>query len=177
VSDGIFVRFSIRRRIRDRVKAGRGTRVVSDGTSRRRAERASTEADADPKDRRLAARVHGTLALFVCADPRLPVAHRDDPARPVRARPLPADLAAYVLPTVRGSDPRSPHLPTGGMASDRGAPQRLTRQRGLSSRGFRVHGWLPEHIAKSELRTGVLVLLYWKNANVHVFEPRLFWRV
>lgn len=36
------------------------------------------------------------------------------------------------------------------------------------------YGWMPEHLVHAELARGTLVTLPAKIANVHVFEPRLY---
>ena len=81
--------------------------------------------------------------------------------------------AGHMLLTVRGRDPRR-QISTEGI--DAPVTVRLNdfhaKKAGIvAGMGY---GWLPEHIAKNELRRGVLVPLRWK--SVHVFEPRLFWR-
>lgn len=103
------------------------------------------------------------------------VAHREHPL--ARAcRPLePEELAAHVLLTVRGSDPRL-QLSTVGL--DPPIAVRLNdfhaKKAGLLAKmGF---GWMPEHLVAAELRERVLVPLRWKNASAHVFEPRLYYR-
>lgn len=103
------------------------------------------------------------------------VAHREHPLARAR-RPLePEELAAHVLLTVRGSDPRL-QLSTVGL--DPPIAVRLNdfhaKKAGLLAKmGF---GWMPEHLVAAELRERVLVPLRWKNASAHVFEPRLYYR-
>lgn len=103
------------------------------------------------------------------------VAHRDHPLARAKGDLGPEELAAHVLLTVRGSDPRL-HLSTGGIEPPiavRLNDFHAKKEGILAGMGY---GWLPEHIARAELKRGVLVPLRWKNASVHVFEPRLYWR-
>lgn len=101
------------------------------------------------------------------------VAHRDHPLARSKRDLEPSDLAAHVLLTVRGSDPRL-QLSTSGIE-----PPVTVRLNDFHAKKAGIaagmgYGWLPEHIAENELRRGLLVPLRWK--SVHVFEPRLFWR-
>jgi DNA-binding transcriptional LysR family regulator len=112
------------------------------------------------------------------------VAHRDHPLARAGRDLEPDELAAHVLLTVRGSDPRL-QLSTSGLEPkarrDLVEPPIAVRLNDFHAKKAGIlarmgYGWLPEHLAQNELRRGVLVPLRWKNASVHVFEPRLFWR-
>lgn len=103
------------------------------------------------------------------------VAHRDHPLARVGRDLAPEELSAHVLLTVRGSDPRL-QLSTVGIEPP--IAVRLndfhSKKAGILARmGF---GWMPDHLVEDELRRGTLVVLRWKNASVHVFEPRLYFR-
>lgn len=107
------------------------------------------------------------------------VAHKDHPlatlSRTSRAELDEAELAAHVLLTVRGSDPRL-HLSTGGVEPPiavRLADFHAKKAGILARLGY---GWMPEHLVAPELERGLLVPLRWKRENVHVFEPRLYVR-
>jgi DNA-binding transcriptional LysR family regulator len=103
------------------------------------------------------------------------VAHRDHALARAGRDLDPAELAAHVLLTVRGSDPRL-QLSTTGL--EPGLTVRLAdfhaKKAGiLAKMGY---GWMPEHLVHGELSRGTLVTLPAKIANVHVFEPRLYFR-
>lgn len=103
------------------------------------------------------------------------VAHRDHPLASARAELDEQELAAHVLLTVRGSDPRL-QLSTGGLEPP--IAVRLADFHGkkaaiLAKLGY---GWMPEYLVAAELDRGVLVPLRWKKESVHVFEPRLYVR-
>ncbi|MCA9676568.1 MAG: LysR family transcriptional regulator [Kofleriaceae bacterium] len=85
------------------------------------------------------------------------------------------DLAAHVLITVRGGDPRL-ELPTG--AIERRATVDLNdfhakRAAILAGIGF---GWLPDHLCADELRRGTLRPLRYRRGHRHSFAPRLYHR-
>jgi DNA-binding transcriptional LysR family regulator len=175
VFDGIFpvapildVAFAI-------AKAGASTRVDVSTDFLAGVERAFVAADADLMIAVLPPASSELRAVRLAPIRARLVAHRDHPLARAKHDLLPADLAAHVLLTVRGSDPRL-HLSTGGIE-----PPIAVRLNDFHAKKAGIleglgYGWLPEHIARDELRRGVLVPLRWKNANVHVFEPRLFWR-
>lgn len=175
VFDGIFpvapildVAFSI-------AKAGASTRVDVSTEFLAGVERAFAAADADLMIAVLPPTSADLRAVRLAPIRARLVAHRDHPLARAQRDLEPEDLAAHVLLTVRGSDPRL-HLSTGGIE-----PPIAVRLNDFHAKKAGIlegmgYGWLPEHIARSELKRGVLVPLRWKNANVHVFEPRLFWR-
>jgi DNA-binding transcriptional LysR family regulator len=175
VFDGIFpvapildVAFAI-------AKAGASTRVDVSTDFLAGVERAFADADADFMIAVLPPTSSDLRAVRLAPIRARLVAHRDHPLARAKRDLLPDDLAAHVLLTVRGSDPRL-HLSTGGIE-----PPIAVRLNDFHAKKAGIleglgYGWLPEHIARDELRRGVLVPLRWKNANVHVFEPRLFWR-
>jgi DNA-binding transcriptional LysR family regulator len=103
------------------------------------------------------------------------VAHKDHPLAKASRDLEPEDLAAHVLLTVRGSDPRL-QLSTSGVEPP--IAVRLNDFHGkkagiLAKMGY---GWMPEHLVQHELDRGTLVPLRWRHENLHVFEPRLYFR-
>jgi len=103
------------------------------------------------------------------------VAHREHALARAGRDLDPAELAAHVLLTVRGSDPRL-QLSTGGLEpalTVRLADFHAKKAGILARMGY---GWMPEHLVQAELARGTLVTLPAKIANVHVFEPRLYFR-
>lgn len=103
------------------------------------------------------------------------VARHDHPL--AHGRPLgPEELAAHVLLTVRGSDPRL-ELPTGEL--DARASVRLhafaAKKAGiLAGLGY---GWMPEPMIEAELERGTLVRLRLASRDdVHTFTPRAYHR-
>jgi DNA-binding transcriptional LysR family regulator len=103
------------------------------------------------------------------------VAHKDHPLAKAGRDLEPEDLAAHVLLTVRGSDPRL-QLSTAGVEPP--IAVRLNDFHGkkagiLAKLGY---GWMPDHLVSHELERGTLVPLRWKRESVHVFEPRLYFR-
>ena len=103
------------------------------------------------------------------------VAHREHPLARAGRDLDPGELAAHVLLTVRGSDPRL-QLSTGGLEpaiTVRLADFHAKKAGILARMGY---GWMPEHLVTGELARGTLVTLPAKIANVHVFEPRLYYR-
>lgn len=103
------------------------------------------------------------------------VAHRDHPLGRAGGDLQREDLAAHVLLSVRGSDPRL-SLSTAGLE-----PKIAVRLNDFHAKKAGIlakmgYGWLPEHLMESELARGTLVPLTWKHENQHIFEPRLFYR-
>lgn len=97
------------------------------------------------------------------------VAHRDSPLVKKRAV-TPDDLAQHVLVMVRGSDPRLA-LPTRELAAryvvslnDFDAKRRAI----AANVGF---GWLPEHLAKDDLASGLLARVPFVLGDEHRFSP------
>ncbi len=85
------------------------------------------------------------------------------------------DLAAEVLLTVRGSDPRL-ELSTSDIEPSFSVELndfQAKKAAILSKMGF---GWLPEHLITSERESGLLKEVRWRGASVHHFEPRLYHR-
>lgn len=103
------------------------------------------------------------------------VAHRDHPLGRSPTTLEPDDLASHVLLSVRGSDPRL-QLSTRGLEPPIAVQLNdfYAKKAGiLAKMGY---GWMPEHLLKRELEKKTLVTLTWRDANVHVFEPRLYYR-
>jgi DNA-binding transcriptional LysR family regulator len=105
------------------------------------------------------------------------VAHREHPlTRSRRKKPLcEEDLAAHLVLTVRGSDPRL-QMSTGALEEhstvylNSFAAKKEAILQGL---GF---GWLPEHLITRELRSRELKVLPLEQGAVHTFHPRLYHR-
>ncbi|HSO33776.1 MAG TPA: LysR family transcriptional regulator [Labilithrix sp.] len=103
------------------------------------------------------------------------VAHREHALARAGRDLDPSELAAHVLLTVPGSDARL-QLSTGGLEpalTVRLADFHAKKAGILARMGY---GWMPEHLVQAELARGTLVTLPAKIANVHVFEPRLYFR-
>lgn len=103
------------------------------------------------------------------------VAHRDHPIIRRGKAPSDADLAEFVLITVRGSDPRLllstatiAHRSTVSLNDFSSKKQAI-----LSGIGY---GWLPEHFAEPELSQGDLAVVRFKGGFVHTFRPRLYYK-
>lgn len=103
------------------------------------------------------------------------VAHRDHPLA-TRARAATAEeLAAHVLLTVRGSDPRL-QLSTSGLdhASTVQLNDFLAKKAAiLSGVGF---GWMPGYLITRELRAGTLRPVRFHGSVTHLFRPHLYYR-
>lgn len=156
-------------------KAGASTRVDVSTEFLAGVERAFAAADADLMIAVLSPASVDLRAVRLAPIRARLVAHRDHALARAKRDLEPEELAAHVLLTVRGSDPRL-HLSTSGLEPPiavRLNDFHAKKEGILAGMGY---GWLPEHIATTELRRGVLVPLRWKNASVHVFEPRLYWR-
>lgn len=158
-------------------RAGASTRVDVTSEFLAGVERAFTEQEADMMISILEPSVaHAELRVVRLAPIRARlVAHRDHPLASARAELDEQELAAHVLLTVRGSDPRL-QLSTGGLEPP--IAVRLADFHGkkaaiLAKLGY---GWMPEYLVAAELDRGVLVPLRWKKESVHVFEPRLYVR-
>ncbi len=85
------------------------------------------------------------------------------------------DLAASVLLTVKGSDPRL-SLPTAGLeAQSRVVLNDFASKKTaiVAGAGF---GWLPEHLIARELEKGELKRLSFTGGSTHAFAPRLYRR-
>jgi DNA-binding transcriptional LysR family regulator len=119
---------------------------------------------------------HADLRVVRLAPIRaLLVAHRDHPLGRAGRDLTPEDLAAHVLLSVRGSDPRL-QLSTAGLE-----PKIAVRLNDFQAKKAGIlakmgYGWLPEHMIVTELLRGTLVPLAWRHASQHTFEPRLFYR-
>ncbi|MBL9038355.1 MAG: LysR family transcriptional regulator, partial [Archangium sp.] len=86
-----------------------------------------------------------------------------------------ADLAAHVLLTVRGPDPRL-NLPTQDLEQQSTVvlPDFHSKKAAiLQQLGF---GWLPDWLTETELEAGLLVPLRVDGAASHTFEPRAAYR-
>lgn len=103
------------------------------------------------------------------------VVHRDHPAaRGLRHKLSRSQLITHTFLTVRGSDER---LSLSTLSLDEAQTIHLSdfAAKKLAIMGQAGFGWLPEHLIKSELETGELVLVRWQGASEHLFQPQLFW--
>jgi DNA-binding transcriptional LysR family regulator len=92
-----------------------------------------------------------------------------------RGRHRAAAVAAHVLLTVHGSDPRLA-LPTAGL--DQRSTIHLAdfpSKMAAILAGIGI-GWLPDHLTARERRRGALRVVRWTGASTHVFQPRLYRR-
>jgi DNA-binding transcriptional LysR family regulator len=159
-------------------KAGARTRVDLSSEFLAGVERTFAENDADIMITVLPASQMGATSLRVVRlEPirALLVAHRDHPLARAGRHLQREELAAHVLLTVRGSDPRL-SLSTAGLE-----PKISVRLNDFHAKKAGIlakmgYGWLPEHLIESELARGTLVPLQWKHESQHTFEPRLFYR-
>lgn len=180
VFDGIFPVEPVLDVVAEIARAGASTRVDVSSAFLAGVERTFVETDADMMIAVLPPAAPPPDLLVVRLAPiraRL-VAHKDHPlARAVRNDEELDEqaLAAHVLLTVRGSDPRL-QLSTRGLEPPiavRLADFHAKKAGILARLGY---GWLPEHLALAELERGTLVPLRWKKESVHVFDPRLYVR-
>lgn len=175
VFDGIFPVEPILEVAAAIASAGATTRVDVSTDFLTGVERAFVEADADLMISIITPQASDLRVVRLAPIRARLLTHRDHPLARVRGDISPADLAAHVLLTVRGSDPRL-HLSTGDIEAT--ITFRLNdfhaKKAGLLARlGY---GWMPEHLVEAELRKRVLVPLRWRGEDVHVFEPRLYYR-
>ncbi|MCE9579341.1 MAG: LysR family transcriptional regulator [Deltaproteobacteria bacterium] len=116
------------------------------------------------------ARLHATALAPVRASL---VAHARHPL--ARGTHRAAALAAHVMLTVRGSDPRlelpTAHLEQGSTIHlNDFASKKAAIQAGIG------YGWLPDYLIERELAKGGLKRVRWTGASTHVFAPRLYRR-
>lgn len=103
------------------------------------------------------------------------VAHARHPLARLRGPLRADDLSPHLLLTVHGSDPRL-ELPTAQLEARSTALLNdftAKKQAILAGIGF---GWLPEHLARSELRSRKLRVLAFEGGSEHAFVPRLYVR-
>ena len=104
------------------------------------------------------------------------VAHAKHPLSVAR-RPVDREgLAAHVLVSVRGSDPRL-ELPTASVE-----PRSAVSLNDFAAKKSAIlagtgYGWLPEYLIDKELARGIVKRVRWEGASVHAFAPRLYTRV
>lgn len=103
------------------------------------------------------------------------VAHRDHPLARTSGELTAEELAAHVLLSVRGSDPRL-QLPTVGIEPTITVRLNDFHAKKSSLLAGMGYGWMPEHLVQAELKKRTLVPLRWRGASDHVFEPRLYYR-
>lgn len=117
----------------------------------------------------------GLTSIGLPAIPALLVAHRAHPLARARGSLREEDLAADLLLTVRGSDPRlqlrTEHLEQRAtvVLNDFSAKKSALLQ-GL---GF---GWMPTYLIERELKRGELKVLKLEHGSTHAFQPRLHHR-
>jgi DNA-binding transcriptional LysR family regulator len=175
VFDGIFPAGPILEVVLAIAEAGANTRVDVSSAFLGGVERAFIEAEADLMVSVLPPASTDLRVVRLAPIRARLVAHRDHPLARAKRLLEPHELAAHVLLTVRGSDPRL-HLSTRGIEPPiavRLADFHAKKAGILAKMGF---GWMPEHLVDAELEKGVLVPLRWRNASDHVFEPRLYYR-
>lgn len=155
------------------LKDGAPTRVDVDADFLSGVERVFVESNADLMVAVLPPTTSGLRSVELPPIRARLVAHRGHALVRAGARPTAEELAAHVLVTVRGSDPRLA-LPTAGLEqrtrvrlSDFAA-KKVALMTGV---GF---GWMPEHMVKAELSRGVFREIRWREA--HTFKPRLYFR-
>lgn len=175
VFDGIFPVEPILAATSAIAREGASTRVDVSSEFLAGVERAFVEREAELMIAVLPPQVEGLRVVRLSPIRALLVAHREHPLARERRALEPEELASHVLLTVRGSDPRL-QLSTRGI--DPPIAVRLNdfhaKKAGILARmGF---GWMPEHLVDRELERGTLVTLSWKDASVHAFEPRLYYR-
>ncbi len=175
VFDGIFPTHPILRVVEEMARAGAKTRIdVSTGFL------AGVEETFRQEDAELMISVLPPAAADLRAVRLAPiravlVAHRGHPLVAGDRELTAEQLAAHMLITVRGSDPRL-QLSTAGIEPPiavRLNDFQAKKAAILSGLGF---GWMPEYLVAAELRRGVLRRVRWRAASVHVFEPRLYHR-
>ena len=101
--------------------------------------------------------------------------HRSHPLASATRPASSAELAAHVVLTVRGSDPRLV-MPTAALEprSTVHLQDFATKKAALlAGLGF---GWMPDALVEAELRRKTLVRVVWEGASRHRFEPRLVHR-
>lgn len=183
VFDGIFPVEPILEVVGDIARAGASTRVDVSTEFLAGVERAFVDGDADLMIAVIAPHASDLRVVRLAPIRARLLAHREHPLARLRREISAADLAAHVLLTVRGSDPRL-QLSTGDLDHGRGDAYDQTikfrlndfqaKKAGLLARlGY---GWMPDHLVREELRRRELVPLRWRGASVHVFEPRLYYR-
>lgn len=178
VFDGIFPVEPVLDVVGAIARAGASTRVDVTSEYLAGVERAFVEAEADMMIAVLPPAAPDLRVVRLAPIRARLVAHKDHPLAALSrsGRELgEAELAAHVLLTVRGSDPRL-QLSTRGLEPPiavRLADFHAKKAGILARLGY---GWMPEHLVAAELERGVLVPLRWRKENVHVFEPRLYVR-
>ncbi len=178
VFDGIFPVEPVLDVVAEIARAGASTRVDVSSEFLAGVERAFVESEADMMIAVLPPSSPDLRVIRLAPIRARLVAHKDHPlaARSKSGAELEeTELAAHVLLTVRGSDPRL-QLSTRGLEPPiavRLADFHAKKAGILAKLGY---GWMPEHLVASELERGTLVPLVWKKENVHVFEPRLYLR-
>lgn len=123
----------------------------------------------------LPARDTSLVAHVLPAVPARLVAHRGHPLAKLRGTVRAADLEGHLLLTVHGSDPRL-ELPTAQLEARSTALLNdfvAKKEAILAGIGF---GWLPDHLARRELRAGTLRTLKFEAGFEHTFTPRLYLR-
>lgn len=177
VFDGIFPTDAILRVVRELVEARSKTRIDVSTAFLGGVEAAFVASDADMMISVMPAATPGLRGTKLAPIRAMLLAHKMHPLirrkekTPIRRE----DLAAEVLLTVRGSDPRL-ELSTAGIEPSFSVELndfQAKKAAILSKMGF---GWLPEHLVTSERESGILQEVHWRGASVHHFEPRLYHR-
>ncbi|MBK6519008.1 MAG: LysR family transcriptional regulator [Polyangiaceae bacterium] len=103
------------------------------------------------------------------------VAHTKHPLTKVKGPLCASDLGAHLLLTVHGSDPRL-ELPTAQLEARSTALLNdfvAKKDAILAGIGF---GWLPEHLARRDLKSRALAILKFEGGWAHTCTPRLYLR-
>lgn len=175
VFDGIFPVEPILRVAFALAEAGASTRVDLSSEFLAGVERTFLTAEADLMIAVLAPQAADLRVVRLAPIRARLVAHRDHPLARTRGELTADELAAHVLLSVRGSDPRL-QLPTIGIEPTITVRLNDFHAKKSSMLAGMGYGWMPEHLVQAELRKGTLVPLRWRGASVHVFEPRLYYR-
>ena len=104
------------------------------------------------------------------------VAHAKHPLSRARRPATREELAAHVLVSVRGSDPRL-ELPTATVDARSVVNLNDFAAKKAAILGAMGYGWLPEYLIEKELARGLVKRVRWEGASVHAFAPRLYTRV
>src|SRR5690606_26191529 len=158
VFDGIFPTEPILKVVLAIAEAGASTRVDVSSAFLGGVERAFVDTDADLMISVLPPTSADLRVVRLAPIRARLVAHKDHPLARTRRLLEPEELAAHVLFTVRGSDPRL-HLSTRGIEPPiavRLADFHAKKAGILAKMGF---GWMPEHLVGAELSKGTLLPL------------------
>lgn len=175
VFDGIFPAEPILRVVGDLRREGAPTRFVVSAEFLEGVEQAFVREEA-----------HAMISVLPAASGelrgyRLPalrarlVAHKSHPLAKSHHRLGREELAAHVLITVRGSDPRLQLATSQLDASSTVQLHDFAAKKAAILQGIGF-GWMPEHLIARELRKGELLALPLEKGSIHSFAPTLYVR-